>query len=62
MKIERDMKLAGSRQSMAGSLIGDLKQTQDVLDFCAEKGIAPDVENGEVRFRYVIDITTLKAA
>ncbi|WP_295707302.1 NAD(P)-dependent alcohol dehydrogenase [uncultured Brevundimonas sp.] len=72
-----NMKLAGSRQSVAGSLIGNLKETQDVLDFCAEKGIAPEVEvidikdindaytkveNGEVRFRYVIDMATLKAA
>ena len=48
-----------------------------MLDFCADKGIAPEVEiidiadindaftkveNGEVRYRYVIDMATLKAA
>jgi alcohol dehydrogenase (NADP+) len=68
-------KLAFKRQSVSGSLIGNLKETQDVLDFCAANGIAPEVEmididtineayakveNGEVRFRYVIDMASLK--
>ncbi len=68
--------LAFHRKSLAGSLIGNLADTQEVLDFCAEHGIGPDieviaiqdindayrkVEHGEVRFRYVIDMSTLKA-
>lgn len=68
--------LAFHRKSVAGSLIGSLADTQEVLDFCAEHGIGPDieliaiqdindayrkVEHGEVRFRYVIDMSTLKA-
>jgi len=68
--------LAFHRKSVAGSLIGNLVDTQEVLDFCAEHGIGPDieviaiqdineayrkVEQGEVRFRYVIDMATLKA-
>ena len=64
------------RKSVAGSLIGNMSDKQEVLDFCAEHGIGPDieviaiqdineayrkVEHGEVRFRYVIDMSTLKA-
>ncbi|QJE00791.1 NAD(P)-dependent alcohol dehydrogenase [Massilia forsythiae] len=67
--------VAFKRRSVAGSLIGNLAETQEVLDFCAEHGIAPDielirmqdindaykkVENGDVRFRYVIDMASLK--
>tara|TARA_R110002167_G_scaffold91135_3_gene245166 strand:- start:769 stop:1851 length:1083 start_codon:yes stop_codon:yes gene_type:complete len=67
-------KLAFRRQSVGGSLIGNLQETQDVLDFCASNGIAPEVEminideineafvkvgNGEVRYRYVIDMSSL---
>jgi uncharacterized zinc-type alcohol dehydrogenase-like protein len=63
------------RKTIAGSLIGSIAETQEVLDFCAEHGIAPDVEiiaiqdineaykkvkSGDVRFRYVIDIASLK--
>ena len=63
------------RKRLAGSLIGSIRETQEVLDFCAEHAIAPDVEviaiqdvndaykrvKGEkVRFRYVIDMETLK--
>jgi uncharacterized zinc-type alcohol dehydrogenase-like protein len=69
------MFVAFQRLSLAGSLIGSIAETQAVLDFCAEHDIAPDiemigieeinqayekVENGEVRFRYVIDMATLK--
>jgi len=68
--------LAFHRKSVAGSLIGNLADTQEVLNFCAEHGIGPDiemiaiqdineayrkVEQGEVRFRYVIDMASLKA-
>lgn len=67
--------MAMRRQSVAGSLIGNLEETQEVLDLCAEHGLAPEVEmldikdindaftrveNGEVRYRYVIDMATLK--
>lgn len=63
------------RKSVAGSLIGNLKDTQEILDFCAEHGIGPDieiipiqeineaykrVEHAEVRFRYVIDMASLE--
>jgi uncharacterized zinc-type alcohol dehydrogenase-like protein len=59
------------RKSVAGSLIGSIADTQEILDFCAAHGIGPDieiipiqeindaykrVENGEVRYRYVIDM------
>ena len=67
-------KLAFRRQTIAGSLIGNMEETQDVLDFCAANGIAPEieivdiadindvftrVENGAVRYRAVIDMKTL---
>lgn len=63
------------RRSLAGSLIGSIEETQEVLDFCAEHNIAPDVEiipiqdvndaykkikSEDVRFRYVIDMASLK--
>jgi uncharacterized zinc-type alcohol dehydrogenase-like protein len=56
-------------------LIGNLADTQEVLDFCAEHGIGPDieliniddvndaydkVEKGDVRFRYVINMASLE--
>jgi uncharacterized zinc-type alcohol dehydrogenase-like protein len=62
------------RMAIAGSFIGSLQETQEVLDFCAEHDIAADVEviaidevnkafdkmvANEVRFRYVIDNSTL---
>lgn len=70
-----NMEVAGHRKSVAGSLIGNLADTQEILDFCAEHGIGPDiqiipiqeindayrkVEKGEVRFRYVIDMASLR--
>ena len=70
-----NMEVSFHRRSLAGSLIGSIKETQEVLDFCADHGIAPDVEiipiqevnraykeveKGDVRFRYVIDMATLK--
>jgi len=66
--------LAFHRRGVAGSLIGSIAETREVLEFCAEHGIAPDielipiqqindafkkVEKGEVRFRYVIDMASL---
>ena len=62
------------RLTIGGSLIGNLAQTQEVLDFCAEHGISADIEKisiedineafdrmvaEDVRFRYVIDNATL---
>jgi len=70
-----NMQAASQRRSVAGSLIGNLAETQEVLDFCAEHDIAPEiemiriqdindayrkVEKGDVRFRYVIDMASLK--
>ena len=69
-----NQEVAFHRRSVTGSLIGSIGETQAVLDFCAEHGVAPDiqvipiqdvnraydeVEKGEVRFRYVIDMATL---
>ena len=72
-----NMLKAMQRLTVAGSIIGNLKETQEVLDFCAEHGIGPDiqiiamdeindahkrVDDGDVRFRYVIDMATLDKA
>jgi uncharacterized zinc-type alcohol dehydrogenase-like protein len=71
-----NMEVAMHRKDIAGSLIGSIRETQEVLQFCAEHNIAPDiqviridelndayrkVEKGEVRFRYVIDMASLRA-
>lgn len=65
------MAMAFGRTSIAGSVIGGMKETQEVVDFCASHDIAPDVEvikpseierayqsvvNKEVRYRFVIDM------
>ena len=70
-----NQEMAMHRRSVAGSIIGGIAETQEVLEFCAEHGIAPDVEmiamqdineafekmmDQEVRFRYVIDMQSLK--
>ncbi|RVT92765.1 NAD(P)-dependent alcohol dehydrogenase [Sphingomonas crocodyli] len=62
------------RRSLAGSLIGGIAETQEMLDFCAEHGIVSDIEmikaaeiedayarmlKGDVRYRFVIDNATL---
>ena len=75
LKPFNNMQMASQRRSVAGSLIGSIAETQEVLDFCAEHGITPDieviaiedindamnkVEKGKVRYRYVIDMATLK--
>ncbi len=64
------------RRSLAGSLIGGIPETQEMLDFCAEHGIVADVEmiradeineayermlKGDVRYRFVIDNASLAA-
>ncbi len=63
------------RRRIAGSVIGGIKETQEMLDFCAEHRIESDVEvipiqqvndayerviKGDVRFRFVIDLASLK--
>jgi uncharacterized zinc-type alcohol dehydrogenase-like protein len=62
------------RKSIAGSLIGGIEETQEMLDFCAEHNIVSDIEliamkdineayermlKGDVRYRFVIDMATL---
>jgi uncharacterized zinc-type alcohol dehydrogenase-like protein len=66
--------LITNQRAIAGSRIGSLRETQEMLDFCAEHGIGAEVEvvgadevaeaykrlrAGDVRFRFVIDIGTL---
>ena len=63
------------RKSVAGSVIGGLAETQELLDFCSEHGITADVEvikiqdvnkaykrmlKSDVKYRFVIDIASLK--
>jgi uncharacterized zinc-type alcohol dehydrogenase-like protein len=63
------------RRRLAGSLIGGIRETQEMLDFCAAHGLASDVEvipiqqineayertiKSDVRYRFVIDIASLK--
>ncbi len=62
------------RRSLAGSLIGGIRETQEMLDFCAKHGIVADIEmirmdqineayermlKGDVKYRFVIDMATL---
>jgi len=66
--------MAMHRRSLAGSLIGSIRETQEVLDFCAAHAILPQVEmiriqqineafeemeDEEVRYRFVIDMSSL---
>jgi alcohol dehydrogenase (NADP+) len=66
--------LFGNRRSFAGSGIGSIGETQEMLDFCAEHGIAPEIElitadyineayervlKSDVRYRFVIDTASL---
>jgi uncharacterized zinc-type alcohol dehydrogenase-like protein len=70
-----NMQVAFHRKAVAGSLIANLADTQEVLDFCAKHAIGPDielinieeindaydkVEKGDVRFRYVINMASLE--
>lgn len=65
-----------NRLVIAGSLVGGLAETQEMLDFCAQHGIVSDIEmirmdgiedaldrmdRGDVRYRFVIDMATLAA-
>ena len=64
------------RRSVAGSVIGGIAETQEMLDFCGEKNILPEVEminmqdindayermlKSDVRYRFVIDMQSLKS-
>lgn len=67
--------LIKNRRSIIGSMIGGTKETQEMLDFCAEKNITADVEiikmqdineafdrmvKNDVKYRFVIDMASLK--
>jgi uncharacterized zinc-type alcohol dehydrogenase-like protein len=66
--------LALMRRSLSGSNIGGIAETQEMLDFCAEHGVLPEIEviepdyineayervlASDVRYRFVIDISGL---
>ena len=68
--------LIGGNKAVAGSQIGGIAETQEMLDFCAENGIAATIEvvdaadvdavwdrvvDGDVRYRAVIDTSTISA-
>jgi uncharacterized zinc-type alcohol dehydrogenase-like protein len=67
--------LLANRRSLAGSAIGGMKETQEMLDFCAEKGITAEIElttydklneaydrvlKNDVKYRFVLDNKSLK--
>ena len=66
--------LTGRRRSLAGSQIGGIRETQEMLDFCGKHGITCDIEvvpiqkvneayervlRSDVRYRFVIDMASL---
>ena len=71
----RAFSLIGRRRRLAGSCIGGIRETQEMLDFCAQHKVVSDVEviaiqqineayertvKSDVRYRFVIDLATLK--
>jgi uncharacterized zinc-type alcohol dehydrogenase-like protein len=65
------------RRSLAGSIIGGIQETQEMLDFCGKRNIVSDIEitpiqqvieayerilRSDVRYRFVIDMASLKAS
>jgi alcohol dehydrogenase (NADP+) len=67
--------LVSGRRSITGSAIGGIKETQEMLDFCGKHNLASDIEivpiqkvneayervlKSDVRYRFVIDMATLK--
>ena len=67
--------LLTKRRRLAGSMIGGIRETQEMLDFCAERNISADVEvirieqlneayerllRSDVKYRFVIDMASLK--
>ena len=68
--------LAGGRRSLSGSMIGGIPETQEMLDFCAEHDVRPEIEvitpeyineayervlASDVRYRFVIDTASLRS-
>ena len=66
--------LIGHRRSFAGSAIGGIRETQEMLDFCSEHNIKPQIElisadqideayervlSSDVKYRFVIDTSTM---
>ncbi|MGW2304598.1 NAD(P)-dependent alcohol dehydrogenase [Streptomyces sp. NPDC001809] len=66
--------LIGGRKTLAGSMIGSIGETQEMLDFCAEHGLGAEIEviraeqineayervlASDVRYRFVIDVSTI---
>jgi uncharacterized zinc-type alcohol dehydrogenase-like protein len=66
--------LIANGRKLAGSMIGGIRETQEMLDYCAEKNVSSDVEvipiekineayertiKGDVRYRFVIDMKSL---
>jgi uncharacterized zinc-type alcohol dehydrogenase-like protein len=69
------MGLLFRRRRLAGSIIGGIPETQEMLDFCAAHGVASDIEmigisqindayerllKSDVKYRFVIDMASLK--
>ena len=67
--------LITGRRSFAGSQIGGIAETQEMLDFCAEHGIVSDIETirmpqineayermlqSDVKYRFVVDMSTVR--
>ena len=66
--------LVGGRKRLSGSQIGGIRQTQELLDFCAKNNVLPEcemiamadinhayerMERSDVKYRFVIDMATL---
>lgn len=73
LKVKASALISG-RRSVMGSLIGGIRETQEMLDFCAKHGVLPDVEvvppsdlnkawervlKNDVKYRFVIDISKM---
>jgi uncharacterized zinc-type alcohol dehydrogenase-like protein len=67
--------MISARRRLAGSMIGGIGETQEMLDFCAARNITADIElipiqaleeayerlvSGDVRYRFVIDMKSLR--
>jgi uncharacterized zinc-type alcohol dehydrogenase-like protein len=67
--------LISNRRRLAGSAIGGIRETQEMLDFCADKGIVSEIETikiqqineayerllkSDVKYRFVIDMASLQ--
>jgi uncharacterized zinc-type alcohol dehydrogenase-like protein len=67
--------LLGGRKRLSGSAIGGIDETQEMLDFCASRGILPEceminmqdinhayerIQKADVKYRFVIDMRSLE--